>query len=187
MVGNETVDTDNTWGGDLMPANTPIYGFTYPCVGETIDPADFSLLATQIDTKLASLASDEDWALGRYAVRLTPPSQGAIVAGAETQIVAAGSQYTILADGVYVASFEGFLSATTVDAFRIRLRRNANVFFGRSISVDPALASSGSIEASSIPFVAVVGDVISATVLFAGTGAGTVQFKGSIHMMVRIQ
>lgn len=170
-----------------MPANTPIYGFTYPCVGETIDPADFSLLATQIDTKLASLASDEDWALGRYVVRLLPPSQGGVVAGVETQIVAAGSQYTILADGVYVASFQSSILATTVDAFRVRLRRNANVFFGRTLSIDPAIASSGATSASSIPFTAVVGDVISATVLFSGTGAGTVQFNGSIRMIVRIQ
>lgn len=171
-----------------MPENTPIYGFTYPCPGDPVDATDFQTLATQIDAALASLAVDENWALGRYSVRQTmTPSQAGLVQGVETVLSNANSTYVIPADGVYVASAELRLTPTTsCDSVRLRLRRNGVAIPGRVLNTASAFATGAAFVVPSAPFVCAAGDTLSAAVLWFGVGTGTASLVWQVRMIVRI-
>jgi hypothetical protein len=173
-----------------MPENTPIYGFTYPCPGDPIDAASFATLANQIDTRLLSMQSDEQWTLGRYSVQLTmTPAQGAIVQGVETALTNADSTYVVPADGVYIATGIAQVNSTiTVDSARLRLRLNAVSIPGRTYNNAnaPFPANTYTFDVPSAPFVAVAGDTISAAVLWFGAGVGTAFFQLHVRMLVRI-
>lgn len=41
-----------------MPASTPVYGITYPCGGDTIDPSVFATFADSMDAALAQGAAE---------------------------------------------------------------------------------------------------------------------------------
>lgn len=169
-----------------MPANTPIYGFTYPCLGEPVNAASFSTLANQIDTKMASLAVDENWALGRYSVWQVPAAQAGIASGVDTVLVNPGASYVIPADGVYIATaeYQG-LATTNIDSIRLRLRLNGVAVPGQTLNNDPAAISTQDVSLPGIPFVCVAGDTISATVLFFGVGTLTIFFELTVRMLVR--
>lgn len=173
-----------------MPENTPIYGFTYPCPGDTVDATDFATLANQIDARLLSMRDDEEWALGRYSVQQTmTPNQGGLVQGVETALVNAGSTYVIPADGVYIANATTQVTSTTsVDSARLRLRRNGVSIPGRTYNNAnaPFATNTFDFDIPSNPFVAVAGDTISAAVLWFGVGTGTATLRLDVRMIVRI-
>lgn len=155
-----------------MPANTPIYGFTYPCETEPVSFVNFQTLANQIDTRLASIQLDENYATGRYNVKQTAADQAAIVSGVETPLVNAGSTYVIPADGVYWVSARVRLqAATSLSSSRLRVRLNAVPLFGQSFNTTAPLFNGPMIAVGTMN--AVTGDTISMSILFTGVGAGT--------------
>lgn len=173
-----------------MPENTPIYGFTYPCPGDTIDAAAFATLANQVDTQLLALQDDEEWSLGRYSVsQVMTPNQAGLAQGVETVLVNALSTYVIPADGVYIANALFLVAATTsLDSARGRLRLNGNPIPGRTYN-NASSPFSNQTQAFSIPgnpFVAVTGDTISAAVLWFGVGTATAILRLDVRMIVRI-
>lgn len=173
-----------------MPANTPIYGFTYPCPDDTVDAADFATLANEIDAQLLSMQDDEDWSLGRYSVQQTmSPNQAGLAQGVETVLVNAGSTYVIPADGVYIANaFTQVTATTSVDSARLRLRRNGVAIPGRTYNNAnaPFATNTFTFSIPSNPFVCAAGDTISAAVLWFGVGTATVFFVLDVRMIVRI-
>lgn len=173
-----------------MPENTPIYGFTYPCPGDTINATSFSTLANQIDARFLSMQDDEEWALGRYSVdQQMTPNQAGLAQGVETVLVNAGSTYVIPADGVYIANAVTQVTATTsVSSARLRLRLNGNAIPGRTYNNAnaPFVTNTFSFTIPSNPFVAATGDTISAAVLWFGVGTATVFLLLQVRMIVRI-
>lgn len=169
-----------------MPANTPIYGFTYPCDTDPVSFLSFQTLATQIDTRMASVQLDENYATGRYSSITQAANQGAIVAGVETVLTNAGSQYVIPADGVYwIMSYVRISIAANLSSSRIRVRLNGTPVFGRSYNAIPPQTLSGTTPVVGTVS-AVTGDTISSAVLFSGTGPGTAQNQVlMVRMLVR--
>lgn len=168
-----------------MP-NTPIYGFTYLCEADPVDPAAFALLASQIDAKLLEISADADYATGRYnSIQSMFPNQ-AVVNGVETPLTNAGSTYTVPVDGIYIAEAEVLLSATTVSDLRLRVTLNTVAQYGRTIENRIATAVAGPMVVPGAPLVCAAGDVIGCTVVFGGTGAGTCILRFNIRMILRL-
>lgn len=169
-----------------MPANTPIYGFTYPCNGDLVDAADFALLANQINTRLTSIQTEQNFATGRYASVANAGPQAAIAPTVETALTNVGAIYTVLADGIYQVSASWQISGTTtLDSYRLRVRRNVTPLFGLSTNNNgggtshPWQNQTGLVSA-------VAGDTINTTVIWFGTGTATVELLFHVRQVVRI-
>lgn len=170
-----------------MPRNTPIYGFTYPCIDETVNATDFALLATQIDTQLTSIQADENYALGRYSSITSAADQAGIVSGVETALVNAGSSYVVIADGVYWVNARASISAAGADvsSARLRVRLNGVTQFGRTVNEDATSFVTGQINPTGT-VVAVAGDTISMAILYFATGpASAINQRLHVRQIVR--
>lgn len=171
-----------------MPANTPIYGFTYPCNTDTVTFADFALLANQIEARLTSIRADANYATGRYVHLLNAGPQAAIAPSVETPLTNVGTVYNVPAEGIYHVSYIGDISGTTtLDSYRIRIRRTATPLFGLSANNNGgSTAFHPQIDVSGLLY-ANVGDTINSTVIWFGTGTATVTLSVHIRQVVRIQ
>ncbi len=67
-----------------MPASTPIYGITYPCGGDTIDPDVFATFATTMDAALAQGAADLDAVVNRPNSQIQELAAQAVVINVST-------------------------------------------------------------------------------------------------------
>lgn len=165
-----------------MPASTPIYGFTYPCPGETVDAAAIALLAGQLDTKLSDV--DADWfaMLNRRNVDFSGATQ-TLTSGVEAQL--ASPQFTVLESGVYIvyALLVNVSTPATLNSFRARPRINATARYGITQRVKNL---SQFLPQPSVPMVAVAGDVISINAFYSGAGTMDVQGTLSIKQLCRI-
>jgi len=170
-----------------MTANTPIYGFTYPCESDAINFAAFKTLADQIDAKLLDIAADRDFAIGRYNVQQDmSPTQGAIVAGVVTPLVNAGSTYTAPVSGIYVVDAYTSVVATTVTYARLAVRVAGTARFARSVNNEDGSPLSKQWDLPGTATIVTSGQVIDTTMLFAGTGAGTASLHLNIRLIVRL-
>lgn len=169
-----------------MPGATPIYGFPYPCVNETVDFTDFSALGNAIDTKLTEVRADANHAVGRYNVSQFGGSQAGIAAGVDTVLTNATAQYVIPEAGLYLAMVDVLITAaTTITSSRLRVRLNGVAQFGRTFNHETGLPG-WFWQVPSGPLVAAAGDTVSCTFLYAGTGTATVQIYLSVRQAVRI-
>lgn len=158
-----------------MPQTTPIYGFPFPCPGETITAAAFTNLANAIDTKLLDLRTQESSALHRPRAEQSRLGFNVVVA-TDTTITGAGSTYVIPADGIYIVSVtyvidSGFSPGAS--GGRAIIRQNGT---NRFASVLHAPASGGSPKQTlSCPIIGITGDSITVVVRFEGT-SGNLNF-----------
>lgn len=170
-----------------MPANTPIYAFTYPCPGEDVDPLAFQTLAGQIDTKMNDVNNDYLLALGRRNVDLPITAAGTqvIAAGADTVLTPASSTYTFPAAGIYSISAGVTINAAaaTLNMERLRVRQNAVLRF--ATTRNPGNELGVEINAYGV-MVAAAADVLTMSYLFNGTGNQTVAPYLSVKMLCRI-
>lgn len=171
-----------------MPASTPVYGITYPCSGDTIDPTIFATHAISIQAALAQVSALE--------TQLLEPPAALVRQNLGTQSIAAGvttvatydfvvydtaamfnsgtpTLLTITQPGTYVANFQlrMFSAPTTLTSFRAALRLNgAEVSYVKSDDSTVAFGVDTPMWTSALlPFL-VAGDTISTTALFTGTG-----------------
>jgi hypothetical protein len=168
-----------------MPATTPVYGFPYPCPGETITPGSFQNLANAIDAKLLDLNADMVFALNRPNVDLFFATTQNIPPGVVTTLTSLDSTYTITTAGVWVVALDVSNSAgpTTVTYQRAQVLQNAVARFGFTQD------SENNVPVSCRPIgviVAAAGDVITGTFLWTGTGTYTVITKISAKLICRI-
>ena len=165
-----------------MPANTDIYGFTYPCPGEAVGPAAIALLAGQIDTKMADVNTDWSEMLNRRNTTVQGVTQN-IAAGAET--VLATPSYTFPVAGVFLVSIEivALSSPATINMFRVRPRHVATVRFGVTMNTENFILSGGR---PTVAMVAAAGDTATVSTIFNGTGTMDVQARMSVKMLCRI-
>lgn len=165
-----------------MPDSTPIYGFTYPCPGETVDATDFQLLANQIDAALAVVDQDYDLALNRYNFDQDGTLQN-IPAGVDTAITA--PQYTLPVAGVFLVSARTVTlsSPATFNALRTRIQQAAVSRFGFTSNTE---LNTGRTFTTSGPIVGTAGQVIRATCLFSGAATLDVSVSLSVRMVCRI-
>jgi hypothetical protein len=165
-----------------MPDTTPIYGFTYPCPGDTVDATDFQLLATQIDTQLAVVDADYDAALNRRNVDFDGTLQN-IAAGVATAITT--PQYTLPVDGVFLVSLRTVTlsSPATFNALRTRGQQAAVSRFGFTSNTE---LNTGRTFVTSGPIVGTAGQIIRAECLFSGAGTLDVSVSMSVRMVCRI-
>lgn len=171
-----------------MPANTPIYGFTYPCSNDPISATDFQTLADQIDATLSAIQLDENYALGRYSSITTAANQAGIASGVETALTNAGSSYVVLADGVYWVNARAGISISAGDlsSARVRVRLNGVTQFGKTANEDATNSILDQINPMGM-LSAVAGDTISMAILYFGTGPGTaVTQQMQVRQVVRI-
>ena len=161
-----------------MPANTPIYGFTYQCPGDTVDAADFALLGGQIDTVLTALDTASNNALNRYNAGPTDGASQAVVSGVEATL--ATPVYTFPVAGIWVVRATvpnpGF---ATINMIRVRIRHNATDYCGQTQNTEPNV---GLEPWASVALVAAAGDTTQIRYIF--NGAGPVNVFGT--MTVRL-
>lgn len=167
-----------------MPGQTPIFGFQYPCPGETVGPGSFSFLANQIDAKLLELESDYDLMLNRKNITTDfSPSQN-IPAGVDTVLTSPVVTWTIPMSGVWIVHAEGNPSSNgNVNMQRLRVRLNAVVQFGQTQNTE---GNSILFNNAVGPVVASAGDVITLQWLFNGTVTQDVIARIDAKMLVRI-
>jgi hypothetical protein len=159
-----------------MPANTDIFGFTYPCPGEAVGPASFALLAGQIDTKASELNTDWFEMLNRRnSGDLFSAAVTVVTNSVETQLTT--PTYTFPVAGVYLVSAEVYsMSApATINMFRAR--------FGVTMNTENFVTSGGR---PVVPMVAAAGDVASITVFYNGSGTMNVQGRLAAKLICRI-
>lgn len=119
-----------------MPATTPVFGITYPCSGDTIDPAVFATFANTLDAALQSGTDTVATALNRPNVQVSATTNQSIVLATDTTLnfdterydndsMGAGGLITTLnvnTTGVYLLSAtailnSGFTTLTTLSLF----------------------------------------------------------------------
>jgi hypothetical protein len=167
-----------------MPANTPLFGFTYPCVGEAIDPLAFKTLAEQIDTKMADVDADRSAALNRRNYDLFSGLQAGIGSGVDTVITATDAQYTLPVSGIWHFSIQATpFGWTTINAIRLRVRQNGTLRLSHVCNTEN---NNQYIAHPKGPIIGAAGDVISTAFLFNGTGTVSVQLTISAKLIVRI-
>lgn len=165
-----------------MPANTDIYGFTYPCPGEAAGPAAIALLAGQIDTKVSDVDADWFYMLNRYNADVQGVTQN-IANGVE--VVLATPTYTFPVAGVWAVSFAviQFGGPATLNMFRARPRLNAATLFGITINTQNFVTNT---PRPTVPIVAAAGDTMTVAVIYNGTGTMDVQGRMSAKLLCRI-
>lgn len=168
-----------------MPANTPVYGFTYPCPGETVDAAAFALLAGQIDTKLNDVNNDRLAALQRRNFDTFDTGSQVIAAGADTVMTTTASTYVFPAAGIWEISLNVQANgAATLNMARVRVRQNAVLKFAATIN--PGNETSYNIDVHG-PMMVAAGDTLSLSFLYNGTGSMTVSVNAiSAKLLCRI-
>jgi hypothetical protein len=168
-----------------MPASTPIYGFTYPCPGDTISSATFTTLANQIDAKLLDLSSTATLALNRPNIELDDPGVQTVTAGVDTVLTLSDSTYVIPMAGVWVFWVEvaPASSPPTITMVRARVRQNGVVRYG--MNLDTEANNTITVRTTGV-LVAASGDVVSTQYLYTGSGTMDVQTKFSAKMIVQI-
>jgi hypothetical protein len=170
-----------------MPANTPIYGFTYPCESDAINASAFSTLANQIDAKLLDIAADRDFAIGRYNVQQDmSPNQGGIASGVATPLTNAGSTYVAPVSGIYVVDGYTSVTATTVTYARIQIRVAAAAKFARSVNNETGSPLSGTWSFPGGAVIVTAGQTIDTVITFTGTGTGTATLHLNVRLIVRL-
>ena len=168
-----------------MPDSTPIYGFQYPCPGETVSPSSFLDLATAIDAKLNELVADETAALNRPNGR-----RQSVVNTATNSVlsvtVGAGSSFTIPAAGVWIVT--AFLPAIgglgVTNELRLRVRQNTTPRFGVTRNSTTFITFHNTICIGAL--VCAVGDTIDSDFFYTGTLTVTYSVILNLKMIVRI-
>lgn len=168
-----------------MPANTPIYGFTYPCPGDLVTAGDFTTLANQIDTKLLDLQADYTLGLNRYSTYQHAATTQSIPSGVETTLTAAGMSYTVPMAGVWVFTFEVIPTTipATITVERARVFQNATPRYGFTQNTE---GNNTKNVVATGPIVAALADVITVKFTHTGSAAVTVDGTLSAKMLVRI-
>lgn len=168
-----------------MPASTPIYGFPYPCPGETVNPSSFLNLANAIDTKLNDLAADESAALNR------PNGRRQSVANTATNSVLSvttgvGSSFTIPAAGVWiVTAFVPSIGGLGLfNEIRLRVRQNTTPRFGVTRNTTTGITFFNTFCIG--PLVCAAGDTIDSDFFYTGTLTITYSVILNLKMIVRI-
>lgn len=168
----------------MMPESTPIYGFTYPCPGEVVSAASFTVLANQIDAKLVDVNNDLTAALNRRNFYVNGSGTQAIPAGADTVLTIPGMTYVIPEAGVWIVRAAVFAqSSPATNMMRTRVRQNGVVRFAFTQNTEggtlvPPIAFG--------PMVAAVGDTVTVAFLYNGLGTMDVSGNLSAKMIVRI-
>jgi len=168
-----------------MPASTPIYGFTYPCQGETISPAAFSTLANQIDVKLAEVEADRFLALNRYNSDLSGFPSEVVPNGVDTTLTSPASTYTLPMAGVYIFDVTADPTSTpaTVNMLQASVYQNGVFRFAMTKNTE---GNSAVDSTPSGPIVGAAGDVITTRFFYSGSGTMNVRSTMSVKMLVRI-
>lgn len=167
-----------------MPDQTPIYGFQYPCPDEQISPADFQVLANQIDAKLLDLQADYTLMLNRKNYDSPQSAAQTVAAGADTVLTAAVITYTIPMAGLWVFYAHAFAFNITgaVNSHRLRVRQNGVVRFGQVQNTEGGVTNPCDAVG---PINAAAGDVISLQWLFNGGGTEDIRAVLIGKMLVR--
>lgn len=167
-----------------MPANTPIYGFTYPCPGDLITAGAFTTLANQIDAKLLELQADLDIGLNRHSTFFFSPTTQSVPTGVDTALTPMGMTYVIPMSGVWIISAMvfPFSAPATISVERTRVLQNAVYRFGFTQNTEGNVTKD--CQATG-PIVAVAGDVITVNFLHTGSVAMTVSGAFTAKMLVK--
>lgn len=165
-----------------MPANTDIYGFTYPCPGEAVTPATIALLAGQIDTKIKDVDNDYVDMLNRYNTTVQGVTQN-ITNGVETVLTT--PTYVFPVAGVWEIAFSviQFGGPATLNSFRARPRHNAVNRFGITINTQNFVLNT---PRPSVPIVAAAGDTLAVACIYNGTTTMDVQGRLAAKLICRI-
>jgi hypothetical protein len=168
-----------------MPASTPVYGITYPCGGDTIDPAVLAVFANSIDAALAQGAAELAQVTGRpnAQVARSLPAQAVILNTITTityvdevydndamaDLATNNDRLTVRTDGGYF--IQGRVtagSATTMTSVAVILTVNG-IERGRSKTRPLSTEAFGDVSLS-MPMNLVVGDIVRMQTLWTGTG-----------------
>jgi hypothetical protein len=170
-----------------MPASTPVLGITYPCGGDTINPAVFATFTEGIQAALLTGDAAVAAAANRPAafVRAVPSSPQSVVINTATtmtyqqevwdndgmaDLAVNNDRLTIQTPGVYLCgaaafTFSGF---ATITSMSVTLTVNGVTVYRRKAK--PADSGIGAAENHRVPLVLNAGDILRAQCRWTGTG-----------------
>lgn len=165
-----------------MPDNTPIYGFTYPCPGDTVDDADFALLGAQIDAKNTELDGLQVRMLNRRNTSVDQSAAG-VASGVEVSLAPA---YVFPVAGIWQVRGQvnnpGF---ATINLLRVRLRHNVLDIPGQSSNTEGDQGSA--VPWAATCFVVAAGDTGQIRYLYNGGGPVNVNGTFSARLIAEIR
>lgn len=165
-----------------MPSSTAIYGITYPCSGDTIDPAALATFATTLDAALTQGQADLERVTSRPNAQMSATASQAVVINTSTDLTYTTEVYDndgivnlgvstsaliIQTAGAYLVwgSFRLPSGFTTLTSVNVILTVNG-IEQGRDIT-----SNDDDIEyALSIPMNLQVGDLVRMQARWTGTG-----------------
>lgn len=168
-----------------MPANTPIYAFTYPCLDDVITPTAFETLAEQIETKLLDVEADRSLALNRPNVDLVFDAAQTFTAGVEASFTVGQSTYVIPAAGVWAfqALAQSLSIGPTINMMRMRILQNGTprILYTQNTEGNGPLS-----PAPQGVLVCAAGDTITFSFLYNGTATLNILGSFSARLICRI-
>lgn len=175
-----------------MPGSTPVYGITYPCSGDTIDPTVFADHAQSTQDALNQASLLEDQLLRPPAALVTQPSGAqTITAGVTTVVtyttvtydtagmfnIASPTILTIGQPGTYLANFQ--LERETLPGSQTSFRA-AILLNGVEVAYLKSDESTGAFDPDTPMWVSalmpslVAGNTVSTNALYTGTTTMTI-------------
>ncbi len=176
-----------------MPASTPVYGITYPCSGETIDPSVFATFANTLDAALAQGTAALAQATNRPNVQVQATAAQAVVINVVTtltytteiydndamaDLAANNERLTIQTDGVYFIWGAFNTGSTTTQTSAAVILTVNGVERGRYKTRPIAINNFASVSMS-MPMSLLAGDIVRMQGLWTGSG-GPSNFTGRI-------
>lgn len=166
-----------------MPGYTPLYGFPFPLMGETVSATDFQNLSTAIDAQLTLLKTNETLVRVKATCSAVAPAQTIAQGGVDVQFTSGQwvnpaafhsttvnpQNFQVQANGIYYVAANMQISATTVTQFQIFATANGT---RRWMAGAEPVQNTPTFGAGA--FASTAGETITINALWFGTGTGTV-------------
>lgn len=175
-----------------MAGMTPVFGFPYPTIGDTVSATDFQALSSAIDAELTLLKAQETALRVKTSCSATVTNGAFSFGAAEVNYVnnewvnppgfhstvSNQENFNILSNGIYFVTTTMQMSATTLTEFQISIVRNGFTMTQGGSEPTPNIPQS-----CSGVFACTVGQTISVQITCTGTGTPTVSGRVQVFQI----
>jgi hypothetical protein len=168
-----------------VPASTPVYGITYPCSGDTIDPAALAVFANSMDAALVQGAAELAQVTSRPNAEVSTftPVQPVVINTATNltytvesydndnmaDLAVNNDRLTVRTDGIYLVRGAFFTGSTTTQTSATVILTVNSLERGR-FKTRPRSSQTNAQVSLCIPMSLVAGDIIRMQGLWTGSG-----------------